>query len=863
MHTFEIKIHSDIDGYCLIDIKHSADTLLLPTHTQGKFNTKLISEIHKSLHFTDKEYGLILGKTIFSDSIKDLFISAYGISKIEDNLLNTFITVNEKSLLTVHWERLHAPFDGEWDFLILNRRTPFSILVPTEIQWKLRSIKADEISSLALVAGPEDLLEYYKLPFFDIKATLDNITNSLGKLNCDTLSRESESLGPPTLDELCHQLGKKHYSILHITCHGTYNKENGDTILFFPKNNQGKPVSAKELITRLRRLNGLVELPRFIFLSNCDSGAPIAENGLGSLARRLVKEVGIPAVLAMTDKISIATAQKLNTLFFNSLISHGDPSKALVESMISMQGNELSIPSIFCRANSLPVFDLSNDLSIVPVLEDITFLRGVNKFSLQCSKQIELYFNQKTNQHSSAIESKLHQLDESLTLNSKSSNMFVFQIKEEKNLLLHWVDRLKNRTDLDIIFLPAEILTTIELLGVLTARLAFITSSVFLKENDMSDADWIHQIFIYLSYPLSENKILLIIIDKLNEYLFAELSELFRSLPRDKVRIVIGLEAASNNQDVSSRLIKDDAILSTRYPTLEKSQDQTNSVTDKNKSDKESKMVISYRPEQGFKNNQTFKRFISDTKDLGDDWLIAKLLIKISRDVSDDLMEDFLDTVKGIKNESARARILIEISRYIPERLRREFIVVAQKIENRGIRGFVFLSCMQSIPEDRRAQLMEDAIDDLNSLSDQWEKAKILTTVSKGIPENYLTFLLESTLEIKDEGAQARVLIEIIKYAPVNLLSKILFCAEKIKLAEIRVIVLATLAKKMPFPTAQNVFSYAILSAREIKNEWNRARVLNMIGQTISDDQRTDLIGIAQEIKDTGARKLASGFQKT
>ena len=52
-------------------------------------------------------------------------------------------------------------------------------------------------------------------------------------------------------------------------------------------------------------------MPHFAFLATCESASPEAEGALGGLAQRLVRELGMPAVVAMTERISVATAQAL------------------------------------------------------------------------------------------------------------------------------------------------------------------------------------------------------------------------------------------------------------------------------------------------------------------------------------------------------------------------------------------------------------------------------------------------------------------------------------------------------------------------------------------------------------------------
>src|SRR5262249_62120080 len=97
-------------------------------------------------------------------------------------------------------------------------------------------------------------------------------------------------------------------------------------------------VTARRLVGRLRNLNGAHGLPHFAFLSTCESAAPEAEGTLGGLAQRLVRDLGMPAVVAMTEKVSVATAKALAERFYLRLREHGEVDRALVEAVPALGG---------------------------------------------------------------------------------------------------------------------------------------------------------------------------------------------------------------------------------------------------------------------------------------------------------------------------------------------------------------------------------------------------------------------------------------------------------------------------------------------------------------------------------------------
>ncbi|MBN1450523.1 MAG: CHAT domain-containing protein, partial [Anaerolineales bacterium] len=158
----------------------------------------------------------------------------------------------------------------------------------------------------------------------------------------------------PGLDTLSKHLVGGTYTLLHIVAHGAYIAKRDETALYFPKEGRRGPVTSSELIERLSRME---RLPQFTFLSTCESADPQAETGLGGLAQRLVRELGMPAVLAMTNKITIPTAQALASAFYTHLREHGEVDRALSEALGTLQGQyDVTVPALFSRLGGRPLF---------------------------------------------------------------------------------------------------------------------------------------------------------------------------------------------------------------------------------------------------------------------------------------------------------------------------------------------------------------------------------------------------------------------------------------------------------------------------------------------------------------------------
>ncbi|HSR32900.1 MAG TPA: CHAT domain-containing protein, partial [Anaerolineae bacterium] len=300
-----------------------------------------------------QEYGTILGQALFQGHILRAFDQAFGASAHD---LRVLLYVDAEDLRTQHWERLCAPLDRGWDHLALDQRLPFSLALPSRADRRFPPIEGDKLRALVVVASPEGL-DAYNLRPFDVARTVAGVQAGLDPIPPDLLAVHPGAAGPPTLEALIDRLIDGHYALLHIVCHGSFRQELDDTVLYLA-NEDGRvePVPATILITRLGRLRG-GSLPYFAFLATCESASPQAEGALGGLAHRLVREVGIPAVLAMTEKVSLRTAVDLGARFYERLKVHGEPDRALVEacSRLAARG-DVTVPALYSRLAGRPLF---------------------------------------------------------------------------------------------------------------------------------------------------------------------------------------------------------------------------------------------------------------------------------------------------------------------------------------------------------------------------------------------------------------------------------------------------------------------------------------------------------------------------
>ena len=320
-------------------------------------------------------YGSLLGEALFADGVRDLFALARG----DDTPLRVLLAIEAADLQRLRWDRLCGPFgDKDWRLLRPNQLTPFSLYIPSTTDRRYPPFREDELRALVVVASPAQGNPV--VSWFDEAIALDTVLQGLGDIPSVVLSHvEGRSSGPPTLTEICRQLSTGGFTLLHMIFHGAARKT-GETVLFLDADEAlpmqveraGKTavVPASLLIERLGELGKDKALPHFAFLSVCDSGASEAaiaasstsdwRDTLRSLGHRLVKDLGMKSVVAMTDKISQSTALALGRAFYPALLRHGEADVALAEACIAVrEQRDVTTPTLFNRVVGRRLFTAS------------------------------------------------------------------------------------------------------------------------------------------------------------------------------------------------------------------------------------------------------------------------------------------------------------------------------------------------------------------------------------------------------------------------------------------------------------------------------------------------------------------------
>jgi WD40 repeat protein/energy-coupling factor transporter ATP-binding protein EcfA2 len=377
VNTFQITVQRKSANGWPIVVEQSAAGVFLPVRDEGvlevnldEFKTELDSQTEA------RAYGTLLGKAMFRDEIRDALKEA--LAKSDD--LHVLLFIEDAEIKGLRWERLCAPLDAGWDFLALNQRAPFSLYLPSKTDRRFPPIGRLDLRALVVVANPEGL-DKYRLASFDAAATVAAVRAALGEIPSDVLAAVPQAAGPATLDSLCERITAQRYTLLHIVGHGQFKPGQGETILYLADTeNKVEPVLGTRLIGRLKQLRGVRGLPHFIFLSSCESAVAEAGAALGGLAQQLVSDLGMPAVLAMTDKVTIKTAQALAEAFYRRLREHGEPDRALVESCAGLAERfDINVPALYSRLGGRPLFsdDPDRPLTVAEIKEGLGRARSL------------------------------------------------------------------------------------------------------------------------------------------------------------------------------------------------------------------------------------------------------------------------------------------------------------------------------------------------------------------------------------------------------------------------------------------------------------------------------------------------------
>jgi hypothetical protein len=234
--------------------------------------------------------------------------------------------------------------------LAADQDTPFSRYLPIRLRWS-GAVRERPIRVLVVLSDPSDLQESYNLPQLDLereRASLEAVFSSAGAgdLQADYLE------APATLARIEDALYNDKYHVLHYLGHGIYLPKRERAALYL-QDDEGltKVVYDDQLVSMLER-QGIQ--PHLVFLAACQSATRSTTDAFLGMAPKLVT-VGVPAVVAMQDRISVDSAKAFSARFYERLLDHGQVDLAANQArsaLLTADRTDAAVPVLLMRLRS-------------------------------------------------------------------------------------------------------------------------------------------------------------------------------------------------------------------------------------------------------------------------------------------------------------------------------------------------------------------------------------------------------------------------------------------------------------------------------------------------------------------------------
>jgi CHAT domain/SIR2-like domain len=254
----------------------------------------------------------------------------------------------------VRWELLRDP-DRLDASLATQESVVFSRYLESRDYRHVEIRPGEALQALVAVAGPpEDSLEPYEIDERSF-APVD-VQGEIARAEKALVGSEVTTLGgkePVTLERLIEGL-RAGPDILYLVCHGyvkTSGQDRGPRLLLQGEDGKATHVDGRELVTRMRELT---ELPRLVVLASCMSASSMtADAGALAAVGPELAAIGVPAVLAMQDNVTMETVEKMMPVFFARLREQPEIDRALAIARATLQDRpDWWVPVLFMRLKS-------------------------------------------------------------------------------------------------------------------------------------------------------------------------------------------------------------------------------------------------------------------------------------------------------------------------------------------------------------------------------------------------------------------------------------------------------------------------------------------------------------------------------
>ncbi len=315
-------------------------------------------------------YGLMLFDALFAGPIRDAYLLALGrAAEHSAGQLRVQLWLDNDAADLHHqiaWERLFDTHTGRPLPMAASAATPFSryIGLPSP---EPEPVDERPLRILMAVANPKELPE--GLSPVQVAGEIQSLSDALGELRQkgqvaltfmpgrtglpDTLRAQLDQPGyeildvATSLDNILRTLPGHHG--LHFVGHGIYHRKKERAALYLEKPDGAWQAVDDETIAA--KFGNIRPQTRLVFLSACESARGEGQNPFVGLGPKLI-QVGVPAVVAMRERVPMDVARQLTADFYRRLLDHGEVDLALNEArnlLLNLQSVDWAIPVLFMR----------------------------------------------------------------------------------------------------------------------------------------------------------------------------------------------------------------------------------------------------------------------------------------------------------------------------------------------------------------------------------------------------------------------------------------------------------------------------------------------------------------------------------
>jgi hypothetical protein len=298
-----------------------------------------------ALSADSEAYGQALGETLFAEgAIGDAYQETLAVFQSQGGQMRVRLRLDPPSLHDVRWERIYHQIAGSWYPLAATADTLLSRYVPVRDWEQPEPLTVRPLRALVVLASPSNLGEHNLADISDDEisswhALFDNLPD------VDVTYLQSATSSPPTFDAVRRAL-LDGYHVVHFVCHGAKTRQG--TALYL-EDNDGlvAPVKAERILETFR---ALTTRPHLCFLAACESGSRGSTDAFIPLGPALVAEGGVPAVVAMADRVGIVTARQFADQFYDRTLTHGIVDLAVHQARATVRERwDWSVPVLFSR----------------------------------------------------------------------------------------------------------------------------------------------------------------------------------------------------------------------------------------------------------------------------------------------------------------------------------------------------------------------------------------------------------------------------------------------------------------------------------------------------------------------------------